>query len=129
VSSDLFSYIKSITYDKNNLMVGEELEEAERQYQPFLVNRGLSFFIDTIIYANEMNRMVDLDNRLQYDYLRESIRKRKRFSKWHKADKSEAMDLVCEAYSCNKTRAREIISLMSDEDVETLKESMYHGGN
>ena len=78
-----FQYLNAINDTKQNIMVDDITEKA---YNSFMVNRGLSYFKDTVIFANEMNRNHHLDSRLQFDFLINIIRKRKRFSKWIKPD-------------------------------------------
>ena len=85
--SSPFDFIKSISSTKKDIM------EDEKDYNAFMVNRGLSYFPDTVIYANEMNRFHHLDSRLQYLFLINIVRKRNRFSKWNKASESE--DIKC----------------------------------
>ena len=80
-----FDYINAISYTKNNLVHDTDNDElAESGYNPFLTNKGLSYYPDTILYSNEMNTKSQLDNAPQFDYLINSIRPKKRFSKWHK---------------------------------------------
>jgi hypothetical protein len=95
--SNPFDYTNSITYTKKNLIRDTENPElAEKQYNAFLTNRGLSYFPDTIMYANDMNMRPELDGLLQYEYLLNSIRKNKRFSKWAKASKDEIVMQLAE---------------------------------
>ena len=72
-----FDYLKSINATKKNIMV-DDITESE--YNAFIINRGLSFFPDTVLYANEMNLNHHLDSRLQYDFLINIIKKKKRFT-------------------------------------------------
>jgi len=120
-----FDYLKSINETKDNLMVDEA---SERAYNAFIVNRGLSLFPDTIFLANEMNRYHRLDNRCQYDFLINSIRKRKRFAKWHKPEDNELLMIVKEYYGYNDTRAKEALSLMSRGDIDELRKRTHTGG-
>ena len=86
-----FDYLKSITDSKEDIMVDDL---AEKDYNAFMVNRGLSYYNDTVIYANEMNKNSHIDSRLQFDFLKQIIRKRKRFSKWNKADKLADIEVI-----------------------------------
>ena len=80
-----FDYVNSINHGKKNLMEGTDNDElAESDYVPFLTNRSLSYFTDTIYYSNEINQYPHADNKLQYDYLINSIRPKKRYAKWVK---------------------------------------------
>jgi len=88
--SNPFDYLNSINVTKENMMRGSENDElAEKQYNAFLINRGLSYFQDTVALANEMNQRADLDYKMQYEFLLNLVRKRKRFSKWHKKNENQ----------------------------------------
>ncbi|MDC3266360.1 DNA polymerase clamp loader subunit A [bacterium] len=124
-----FDYLNAINYTKNDVIsTSENPEKAEKMYQPYLVNRGLSYFADTVLYCNEMNRFPNLDKKLQFDFLLNSIRKNKRFSKWHKAEVDEETQLVCDYYKCSIRKAKEIVTLLSTDQLRQLKEKMQIGG-
>jgi hypothetical protein len=116
-----FDYVNSITTTKENLIVDDITEKA---YAPYMVNRSLSNFLDTVFYSNEMNRLHGLDKKMQYDFLRLSIKKAKRFSKWAKAEKSEEIDAVKFVYHVSNEKARSYIKTMKQEDVYKVVE-MY----
>jgi hypothetical protein len=115
-----FDYIKSINEKTGNMM--EISPDAERDYVPFVVNRGLSFSPDTILYANEMNCMPMTDRRMQYDYLYHSIRKRKRYDKWVKPEEvnEDILQAVMVAYKVGRKRAIEYIRLLPKERLDAL---------
>jgi hypothetical protein len=101
---------------------------AEKEYNAFLINRGLSFFKDTILYANEMNIHHHLDNRVQFDFFINIIRKKKRWSKWIKADDVANLELIKEYYGYSNEKAKSALTLMSNEQIEQLKMRIYKGG-
>ena len=117
----LTDYLNSINYEKNDLFA-DDPEMAEKEYAPFVVNRCLSYFTDTILLSNQMNRHPDLSKKMQYDYLKESIRKRKRFSKWIKNEVSDDLKLVVEHFNCSIPKARDIMPLLSDEFMSSLRD-------
>ena len=78
----LGDFLTAINLSKVNLL--EEDSLTEKEYVPFLINRTMSYFPDTVLYANEINLRGHLENRLQNDYLLNSISKKKRFSRWLK---------------------------------------------
>jgi hypothetical protein len=124
-----FDYINSITYSKVNMMAGTENDElAEKSYPAYLVNKGLSYFPDTILYANEMNQYSFVDNKLQYSYLINSIRPLKRFAKWAKKEDSNDLDAVKEYYGYSNEKASQALSLLSVEQLDTIKEQLQKGG-
>ena len=120
-----FDYLKAINETKKDIMVDDI---ADREYNPFIINRGLSFFKDTILYANEMNRYHHLDNRVQFDFFINIIRKKKRWSKWIKASDVDNLELIKEYYGYSNEKAKSALSLMSNEQIEQLKQRIYKGG-
>jgi len=120
----LFDYLNSINYDKQDIMD----DETQKEYVPFLINRFLSAQIDTVLYANEVNQRPFLSPRMQYDYLRHSIRSKRRFCKWMKKEKIEKVELLKNFFEYNQLRAEEIADIISDEQLIEIKASMDTGG-
>lgn len=120
-----FEYVNQINYGKKDIMVDDI---AEKAYQPFMVNRSLSYFHDTVLIANEMNRNHHIDNRLQFDFCINTIRKKKRFSKWLKAESTDAIDAVKEYYGYSNEKARQALTLLNDEQINELKQRVNKGG-
>jgi hypothetical protein len=109
-----FEFLNSINQTKVPLI--DEDPGCEREYNPFLTNRGLSYFSDTIFLANEMNRLSGLGKKLQYDYLRLSVRARKRYSKWIKDETNDRIDALKALYGYSHTKAKQVIDLISEAD-------------
>ena len=120
-----FEFVKAINYTKKDIMV-DDLVAAE--YTPFIINRSLSYFKDTILYANEINQNGHLDSRLQFDFFINIIRKRKRFSKWLKPSEIENLEVVKEYYGYSDEKAKSVLSLLNNRQIENLKERIYKGG-
>jgi hypothetical protein len=121
-----FDYVNQILYGKKDLIVDEL---TEKDYIPFLINRSLSYHKDCIIYANEMNRRHFLDKKLQNHFLINTIRSHKRpFAKWVKSEKSEDIECVKLIYGLSDSKAREALRLLSDEQIQKLKEKTNTGG-
>ncbi len=120
-----FEYLNSINHKKNNLMVDEDTEKG---YAPFMINRGLSYFQDTVLFANEMNTRSHIDNRLQYDFLREGIRSKKRFSKWIKKTSPASIETIKEYYGYSDAKAEAIVDMVSSEDLKAMKKHLSKGG-
>ena len=93
-----------------------------------MVNRGLSYFADTVLMANEMNRNHHLDNKLQNDFLINIVRKKKRFSKWNKPEIVSDVEVVKEYYGYNDEKAKQALSLLTKEQLNILKQKVYKGG-
>ena len=120
-----FDFLNSINYSKKNLI---EEKEDEKQYVPFIVNRGLGYFQDTVMLANEMNINCHIDNKIQYDFLRNTIRKRKRFSKWLKAEDDEKVNIICQAYGYSRNNAKHVAHLFDNKQINILEKGLNTGG-
>lgn len=124
-----FDYLNSINTTKKNLMRGSDNDElAEKDYLPFMVNRGLSYFQDTVALANEMNRYHDVDKKMQYEFLINIIRPRKRFSKWFKKEEDSDIEAVKEYYGYNDQRASQALSILTKEQLQIIKSRLEKGG-
>ena len=117
-----FELIKSISNTKKDIL------ENEKDYNAFMVNRGLSYFPDTVLYANEMNKFHHLDNRLQYSFLINIVRKRNRFSKWNKSIESENINAIKKYFGYSNEKARDVLPLLSNENLNIIKGKIFHGG-
>lgn len=124
-SISLFDFLNSINYSKENLIVDDW---SEKQYVPFLINKGLSFGTDTVIIANEMNSRPHLDKKLQYDFLINTIRPRKRYNKWLKVEKVEAIETVKAYYGYSTEKARQALSILSEEQLQIIRTKLDKGG-
>ena len=120
-----FEFVNAINYTKKNIMIDDITEKA---YAPYMVNRQLSYFPDTVLAANEMNRNHHLDNRLQFDFFINIVRKRKRFSKWYKPETISDLDAVKKYYGYSNEKARQVLSLLSPEHINELKRKVTTGG-
>lgn len=120
-----FDYLNSINDTKKDIMVDDI---AEKQYASFIVNRSLSYFPDTVQLANVMNRYHHIDNKLQYHFLINILRKRKRFSKWIKPEKESDIEAIKEYYGYSNEKARHALSLLSPEQITIIKEKVSKGG-
>ena len=120
-----FDYLNAINYTKKDIMVDDIVE---KQYNPFMVNRGLSYLQDTVLMANEMNQYAHLDNRLQFDFLINIVRKRKRFSKWNKPEVATDLDVIKEYYGYSNEKARMVHNLLTDNQITELRRKVFKGG-
>jgi|TARA_B000000441_G_C21750179_1_gene361458 hypothetical protein len=120
-----FEFLNQINYGKNDIMVDDLVE---KDYNSFMVNRGLSYFNDSVIFANEMNINHHVDSRLQFDFLINIIRKRKRFSKWLKPQIENDVEVVKEYYGYSNEKARQVLPLLSADQINGLREKVKKGG-
>jgi hypothetical protein len=123
--SNPFDYVNSINISKKDIMHDDISEKA---YPAFMVNRALSYFNDTVLYANEMNVHHTIDSKLQYCFLINIIKKKKRFSKWLKPQEVNNLELIKEYYGYSNEKAKSVLPLFNDEQIELLKQRIYKGG-
>lgn len=122
-----FDFVNSINQSKKDLMSDPEVSETD--YVPFVVNRTVSYFPETILYANEINRYQFLDNKLQYHYLLNTIRPGKRFAKWVKREDVEDLDAVKQYYGYSTEKAQQALSVLTVDNLHYIKQKLQRGGN
>jgi hypothetical protein len=113
-----FDFLNSINQTKVNLIRDEGRGASE--YAPYLMNKGLSQFADSIMYANEMNLHCHLDKQMQYEYLLHSLRPRKRFAKWAKKDDAETTQKIMDIFGCSVRKAEEIKATLDKKTVAKI---------
>lgn len=118
-----FDIVASVSHTKQRVIDAEN----EKDYSAFMVNRALSYYPDTVFYAQEMNVNHHADGLLQYDYYLHSLRKKKRFSKWFKKSKSEDVDAIMRKYQCSYRKATEIMSVLTKDQLSEIKDIMNKG--
>ncbi len=123
----LKDYLYSINQSKKNIL--DDDIDAEKKYPAYVVNRCLSSFMDTILLSNEMNRNSHLPKRLQYDFLINSVKPRKRFSPWARKDSIEYLDIVKEYYGYNDDKALQALRILTKDDLDTIAHLLRKGGN
>ena len=73
---ELKEYLKAINESKEDLMKSDET--WIKKYRAYIINRCLSMFWDTLPQANEMNGYHFLDNQIQFQFLINSVRRKKK---------------------------------------------------
>lgn len=121
-----FDFVKSVSHGKTDIMV-DEVEE--KSYVPFLINKSLSYHQDSVFFSNEMNIRHGLDNRLQYLFFLNTLRKRQRFSSWEKPYVSIKLDTIKNYYQVSTSKAQEYMTMLTDKEVRELKNRMDIGGH
>ena len=127
---NVFDFVNAIS-DKKHDFFRDDVNslKADRTYEPFMVNKSLSFHIDTILYANEMNQRAHLSSLLQHDYLINTIRSRKRMGqKWPKPFEDKDIDAVMEYYACNYNRAKEYLTVLTKDQLSEIHDRTFKGG-
>jgi hypothetical protein len=124
-----FDFMNAVSFSKEDLIRNSENPEmTEKEYTPYMVNRGFANFEDTILHANEMNMRHNLFHGAQFDYYAGSLRKRKRFSKWPKADKSTDLDAIQQVYQCNRTIAKMFLKALTKDQLKSVHDKLVIGG-
>ena len=124
---NVFDFVNAINTNKKDFI--KEDPDCERVYVPFVVNRALSYFPDTVLYANEINQYSFLDKELQNSYLLNTVRPSKRFAKWVKKQDSNDIEAVKQYYGYGNEKALEALSILSGEQLTIIKNKLAKGGN
>jgi len=121
-----FDFINAIHHSKEKLIMDDW---SEKQYNPYIINKGLSYGPDTVIPANEMNSRPHLAKILQFDFLINIIRPRKRFNKWIKAEKVAELEVIKEYYGYSTEKAKQVLPLLNSSTIEEMKKRITKGGS
>ena len=124
---ELKDYLNAINFTKNDLMKSED-KLWVKKYPAFIVNKMLSAFSDTIMLVNEMNRNHFLDKDMQFQFLINSIRSRKRFSPFLRANKLKDIECVKEYYGYSNDKAKSALDILTKDEVKLIKEKLFKGG-
>ena len=123
---ELKDWLNSINFTKENLL--EEDPTLIKEYPPFIINKCLSGFIDTILFSNEMNMNHQLDNDMQYSFYLNSLRKKKRFSPWLRKDTIKDLDYVKKYYGYSNEKAQQALKILTKEQLNFIKSKFETGG-
>jgi len=126
--NSVFDFVNAINSQKkpNLFAQADEPADVDKMYVPFIINRAFSYFIDTVMYANHMNIHHTLDNALQNDYLLNSIRPGRRYSKWAKKQDND-LQLVMQYYQYNVDKAKQALSILTADQIETIRTKLHSG--
>jgi|TARA_R110001592_G_scaffold52601_6_gene161024 hypothetical protein len=127
MSYELKEYLKAINETKEPLMDGEDVM-WEKKYYPFIINKCVAPFNDTIMLVNEMNQRHHLDTKLQFDFLLNSLRSKKRYAPWMKASKSKNLEYVKEYFGYSNAKAKSALKILNDDQLATIKNKLNKGG-
>jgi hypothetical protein len=124
---ELKEYLNAINVSKEPLLDSED-EMWEKKFAPFIVNKCIAPFEDTVMLVNEINQLHHLDKKLQFDFLINSIRPRKRYAPWMKAKKLKNLEYVKEFYGYNNEKAKAALDILDDEQISAIKKKLNKGG-
>ena len=123
---ELKDWLNSVNFTKENLI--EEDPSVIKDYPPYIVNRCLSGHLDTVMFANEMNKFPNLDKDLQYSFYLNTLRKKRRFSPWLRKDKVTDLEIVKQYYGYSNEKASQVLKILSDEQIDFIKQRLDTGG-
>ena len=123
---ELKDWLNSINFNKEDLT--EDDEHIIKSYPPFIINKCLSGHLDSVLFANEMNKYHFLDKDMQYKFYLNILRKRKRFSPWIRKDKDSDLDIVKSYYGYSNEKARQVMKILSTEQINYMKQRLDTGG-
>jgi len=123
---ELKDWLNSINHSKKNLI--DEDPDIEKKYPAYIINRCMSGHLDAIMYANEMNLYHNLSSKLQYDFLLNILRSKKRFSPWVKKEELKNLDYVKRYYGYSDEKAKQVLPLLSKEQLTFIQEKLERGG-
>lgn len=115
-------------WDTINAINAGDKDHKPTEYVPFVVNKAFSYFADTVLYANDMNMLAHLDKDMQYAYFINTIRPRKRFSKWSKVAESDVIQAISTYYDMSYAKAKEVVKLHSEQQLKEIVERVTKGG-
>jgi hypothetical protein len=123
---ELKEWLNSINNTKKNLINEDPL--LEKEYPPYIINRCFSGHIDSIMFANELNKYPNLDKKLQYDFFLNSLRKKKRFSPWLRKDQIKNLDLIKQYYGYSNEKAKQVLNILTKEQLSFMRDRLETGG-
>jgi len=126
LSVELKDWLNSINSTKKNLV--EEDPDCIKKYSPYIINRCLSGHLDCIMYVNEMNMHIDLDNQLQYDFYLNTLRSKKRFAPWIRKEELKNLECIKSYYGYSNEKAKQVLPLLTEEQITTIRNKLEVGG-
>ena len=126
MSVELKDWLNSINSTKKNLV--EEDPDCIKKYPPYIINRCLSGHLDCIMYVNEMNMHIDLDNQLQYDFYLNTLRSKKRFAPWIRKEELKNLECIKSYYGYSNEKAKQVLPLLTEEQITTIRNKLEVGG-
>ena len=124
---ELKDYLNAINYTKEPLLDTED-EQWVKKYPSYIINKCIAPFPDSLMLVNEINQLHHLDKKLQFDFLINSLRARKRYTPWMMAKKLKNLEYVKEYYGYNNEKAKSALDILNDEQISAIKTKLNKGG-
>jgi len=126
----LSDYLNAINHTKVSMdKLDDDYEYVLKKYVPFIINKGMSYFPESIIQSNNMNFFCGIDKRMHFDYLQHSVRKRKRFSKWLKKNTSNDLQVIKDYFGYSNSKAYDVLDILTKDDINKMKGDLSIGGD
>lgn len=122
---NLNEILKSLNQTKNEDLIDDF---NANDYVPFIINRAFSFYPDTVMFANDLNRFSNIDRIMQYKYYCSGLKKKSRYSPWLKASKIENLELISDYYQVSRREAKELLNFLTTDDIEQINKALNKGG-
>lgn len=123
---ELKDWLNSINFNKENLI--KENPDIVKQYPSYIINRCLSGHIDAIMFVNQMNIDHHIDKRLQYDFLLNTLRSKKRFSPWIRKEEEKNLELVKKYYGYSNEKAKQVLPILTKDNLDSIRKKLDTGG-
>ena len=123
---ELKDWLNSINQSKVNII--DEMPDSESKYLPYIINRCLSGHLDAVMFSNEMNINHHLEKKLQYDFLLNTLRSKKRFSPWIRKEEMENLELVKKYYGYSNEKAKQVLSILTEDQITYIRKRLDTGG-
>ena len=123
---ELKDWLNSINQTKENLI--DEDPSLEKDYSPYIINRIYSGHLDSVMFANELNKYSFLDKKIQYDFYLNSLRSKKRFSPWLRKDKIKDLDYVKRYYGYSNEKAQQALKILTKQQLNFIRLKFETGG-
>tara|TARA_B100000609_G_scaffold168957_1_gene142881 strand:+ start:393 stop:776 length:384 start_codon:yes stop_codon:yes gene_type:complete len=124
--TELKDWLNSINQTKKNLI--DEDPSLEKDYSPYIINRIYSGHLDSVMFANELNKYSFLDKKIQYDFYLNSLRSKKRFSPWLRKDKIKDLDYVKRYYGYSNEKAQQALKILTKQQLNFIRLKFETGG-
>jgi len=126
----LSDYLNAINHTKVAMdKLDDDYEYVLKKYIPFIINKGMSYFPESIIQSNNMNFFCGIDKRMHFDYLQHSVRRRKRFSKWLKKNTPDDLQVVKDYFGYSNSKAYDVLDILTGDDINKMKGELSIGGS
>jgi hypothetical protein len=100
-----------------------------KDYNPWIINRSLSYHMDCIPYVQDMNLCHQVDKDMQYSYFLNTIRPMKRkFQPWQKTSADKDIEAVKKYFGYSNEKAKDALRILTEEQIADIRIKTTKGG-